>query len=932
MQTVSSKLLWAIAATFCVAGAPVSAADTPPAPLAVPASATAGVSKATQLATVEGITEYRLPNGLRVLLAPDTSKPTTTVNITYLVGSRHENYGETGMAHLLEHLVFKGTPTQGNIMTELGKRGMDFNGTTFTDRTNYYQTFPASDDNLQWVLTMEADRMVNSFIARADLEKEFSVVRNELERGENNPKMVLYTKLIATSFDWHNYGKSTIGARSDVENVKIENLQAFYRKYYQPDNAVLTVTGKFDAEKTLQSIEKAFGPIAKPARVLAPTYTLDPARDGAREVTVNRVADTYLVAALYPTAAGAHPDSVAIAALGEILASPPAGRLHKALVERKKASQTSVWAFDFAEPGYMIFWAELSKDQSMPEARKLMLEQLENVKKQPITAAELQRAKASILSDIDNTINNAQSLAIALSESISKGDWRLFFLTRDRVEALTAADIQRVAENYLKESNRTLGQFIPTKTIDRTTIPATPDVAQLVANYQGKAKVAEGEVFDIAPEAIEKRTLRQTLPNGLKLVMVPKKTRAQAVAGEIVLEFGDEKTLLGQATALDLASNMLLRGAGKRSRTDISTELDTLKTKLRISSQGQTLALSFETVRSSLPALMALIRDVLRAPTFVPAEFEQLREQSITFTNTQRSEPNAIASNGLARALNPYKRGDIRYMPSFDERIADYKAAKLADVKKLYSNMAGTKAGHFSLVGDFDAKEIEASVRMALGDWNNKSPFKRIAQPANAPKPASVLFETPDKANALFLAGLPVALQDDAPDYDALLLANEILGGGTQSRLWERLRQKDGLSYGVGSQVRASGFEPNGQITLYAIFAPQNREKVQAAVKEEVSRLLGDGITEAELLDAKKSIEQQRKTGRAQDPNLAWLHLNNSRIGRTMAFSAQSDARIARLTVAEVNAALKKYLDPAKLHNVFAGDFAGAAKKSEISK
>ncbi len=932
MRNIASSLLWLLAAGGYAASAQAQAPTAPTEPTASAAGAKAPVTQTTMVTTVEGITEHRLANGLRVLLAPDSSKPTTTVNITYLVGNRHENYGETGMAHLLEHLVFKGTPTQGNIMTELGKRGMDFNGTTFTDRTNYFETFPASDENLQWVLTMEADRMVNSFIARTDLEKEFSVVRNEMERGENNPHMVLYTRLIATSFDWHNYGKSTIGARTDVENVKIENLQAFYRKYYQPDNAVLTVTGKFDPVKTLALIEKSFGPIPKPTRVIEPTYTLDPPRDGAREVTVNRVADTYLLAALYPTAAGAHPDSVALAALGEILATPPAGRLHKALVERKKASQTSVWTLDFAEPGYMIFWAELSKTQSMAEARKLMLEQLENVKKQPITADELKRAKGSMLSDIDSTINKSQSLAIALSESISKGDWRLFFLTRDRVEALTVADVQRVAENYLKESNRTLGQFIPTKTIDRTVIPKTPDLALLVADYKGKAAVAQGEVFDITPAAIEKRTTRQSLANGVKVVLIPKKTRAEAVAGEIMLEFGDEKSLFGQATKVDMAANMLLRGAGKRSRTDITTELDALKTKLSISSQGQTLNLRFETVRASLPALMALIRDVLRAPTFPATEFEQLREQAITFTNAQRSEPNAIASQEVGRALNPYKRGDIRYAPTFDERIEDYKAVKLADVKKFYSDVVGAKVGHFSLVGDFDAKEMEAAARSMLGDWNSKQAFTRVPRPANAPKPDNRLFETPDKANAIFLAGLPLAVQDNSADHDALLVVNEILGGGTQSRLMERLRQKDGMSYGAGSQMQVSGFEPNGQITMYAIFAPQNREKVQMAVKEELERLVTGGISETELVDAKKSIDQQRKTTRAQDAALAWLQLNHGRLGRSMLFSAQSDERIAKLTVAEVNAALRKYLEPAKLLNVYAGDFAGAAKKAESGK
>jgi zinc protease len=432
----------------------------------------------------------------------------------------------------------------------------------------------------------------------------------------------------------------------------------------------------------------------------------------------------------------------------------------------------------------------------------------------------------------------------------------------------------------------------------------------------------------VAPEAIEKRTLRSTLPNGMKLAFIPKKTRAQAVAGEIMIEFGDEKSLFGQATNLDLAANTLLRGAGKRSRTDISTELDALKTKLSITGSGQALNVRFETVRGSLPALMALIRDVLRSPTFPATEFEQLREQAITFTNAQRSEPNAIASNEMARALKTYKKGDIRYTPTFDESIADYKAAKLADVKKFYSTMTGANQGHFALVGDFDAKEMEATAKSMFGDWKTAVPFKRVPRPADTPKPATLKLETPDKANALFLAALPLAVQDTMAEHDALIVINEVFGGGTQARMMERLRQKEGISYGAGSQMQASSFEPSAQLTLYAIFAPQNRSKVETAVAEELKRFVTDGVTEAELQDAKKSIEQQRKAGRSQDPALASIQLRNGRIGRTMAFSAQSDARIAAMTVADLNTAVKKLIDPAKLLHVYAGDFEGAAKKA----
>ncbi|HEX6280283.1 MAG TPA: pitrilysin family protein, partial [Pyrinomonadaceae bacterium] len=200
----------------------------------------------TRVRSIEGITEYRLANGLQVLLFPDLTKQNITVNIVYHVGSRHESYGETGMAHLLEHLVFKGTPKHPNIPQELTAHGASPNGTTWYDRTNYFETFAATDENLDWALDLEADRMINSYIAKKDLDSEFSVVRNEMESGENSPVRVLFDKLTATAYQWHNYGKTTIGARSDVENVKIENLQAFYRKYYQPDNATLIVAGKLD--------------------------------------------------------------------------------------------------------------------------------------------------------------------------------------------------------------------------------------------------------------------------------------------------------------------------------------------------------------------------------------------------------------------------------------------------------------------------------------------------------------------------------------------------------------------------------------------------------------------------------------------------------------------------------------------------------------
>jgi len=231
-------------------------------------SAAGDPSPPRQVAAVEGITEYQFDNGLRLLLFPDNSQAKVSVNMTVLVGSRQEGYGETGMAHLLEHMVFKGTPRHPDIPKALNQHGAQFNGSTSSDRVNYFETLAATDANLEFAIALEADRLVNSLIRKEDLESEMTVVRNEFERGENSAEGVLMKRIEAAAYDWHNYGKPTIGNRSDIERVPVVNLRAFYQKFYQPDNVVLVIAGKFDVASTLASVQTHFGSIPRPQRKL----------------------------------------------------------------------------------------------------------------------------------------------------------------------------------------------------------------------------------------------------------------------------------------------------------------------------------------------------------------------------------------------------------------------------------------------------------------------------------------------------------------------------------------------------------------------------------------------------------------------------------------------------------------------------------------
>ena len=508
------------------------------------------------------------------------------------------------------------------------------------------------------------------------------------------------------------------------------------------------------------------------------------------------------------------------------------------------------------------------------------------------------------------------------------GDWRLFFLNRDRIEAMTLADVQKAAENYFKETNRTFGRFLPMKESDRTVTPATPDVAKLLANYTGQAAVAEGEAFDVSPLNIEKRTAIKTLPNGMKLALLPKKTRAATVNGQFDLEVGDEKSLFGQAAIADLTADMLTRGAGKMIRAEITSRFDALKTKLEISGKAGNVSVRFQTSRTKLPEVLTLLRDLLRSPTFPATEFEQLRAENLTAIDGARNEPQSVGSRMIDMELNPFKKGDVRYNGSADDAIALYKAATLADAKRFHATMYGANNGKFALVGDFDATQVETQLKDLFGNWTAKNKFARLAEGTPTPKPNTRLAETPEKANAFYLASLPVRLKDSDADYPAVILINEVIGGGTNSRMFSRLRQKDGISYGAGSFMNASAFEQNGMLGVYAIYAPENMERVKLGVKEELDRYVREGMTQTELDAAKQGQLQQRQTSRAQDGALAGGHVNNLKVGRTFARSAKLDADIAAVTLEQANAAIKKYIQPEKYLHVYAGDFAGAAKKA----
>jgi zinc protease len=922
LRSLSAARRFGLAVLLCAVPA-LAAAQAGPA--ALPAGVTAG-------AAVEGIAEFRLANGLRVLLVPDSSKPSTTVNLTIHVGSRHENYGETGMAHLLEHLIFKGTPTHKNVWSEFTKRGLRANGTTWVDRTNYFASFAANDDNLRWYLGWLADAMVNSFIAKSDLDTEMTVVRNEMEMGENNPGGILFQRLLSAMYDWHAYGRDTIGARTDVENVSIERLQAFYRLHYQPDNATLIVAGRFEPAAVLATVQSQFGAIAKPTRVLPPTYTLDPAQDGERTVSVRRVGGVPIVYAGFHVPPGSHPDYAVATLLASALADAPGGRLHKRLVEKKLAASSFGAALSFAEPGLAVVGLQLAPGQDVGPARSAMLAVLDGVAKEPITAEELERARVQWLNAWEQGFNDPESVGVQLSEAIALGDWRLYFLKRDHVRKATLADVNRVAAERLRADNRTVATYLPTPQPQRAPAPAKVDVATLLKDYKGDTQTAQAENFEATPANIEARSQRSSLPGGLKVHLVPKGTRGRAVQAQLQLHFGSVESLKGQMAVGALVGAILDHGAGKgaqaQTRQQIKDRFDRLRAQVGFRATPQGVAVSIETVREHLPATIELIGLVLREPTLPAAGLDEARRQWLAGLEEQRKEPEALVAQALGRHGNPYPAGDLRYVATFEEQQQMVQAVTQAQLAAFHRRFYSAAVGEFAAVGDLDAAAVNKALAAAFGSWRAPvggsaagSAFVRAPRPLVAVKAQSFTIQTPDKQNATLLATLPLALNDGHPDYAAFVVANRAFGSGGNSRLWKRIREGEGLSYDVRAFIEPNRIEANSRWVSSAIFAPQNRAKVEAAWRDELAKALKDGFSAAEIEEAKSGLLNARRLALAQDGFVAGEAQILGHLGRRFDFFQGLNDRLAAVTPEQANAAWRKYMAADAVSLAWGGDF-----------
>lgn len=885
-----------------------------------------------RIRSMQGVTEYRLSNHLQVLLAPNDLQTQTYANLVVKAGSAVEGYGEGGMAHLLEHMMFKGTPQNREPTREFGNRAIRYNGTTRLDYTNYFASMGPDQEKLHWYLSWLADASVNSLIAPEDLATEMPVVRNEFERGKTYTPGIVQQTAMGLAFPNHGYGRAVIGLLSTIENVPIENLRGFYKKWYRPDNMVLVVSGKFDAAAALAHIQATFGALKNPSSALPNRYVREPVQEGEREALVRKVGTQPYWLMSWRSAPYAHPDAAALDVIAYALANDAGGRFKKAIEQAALGTQVFATNRTLAQYGTLSVGLNLGAVSAAPQAQELLLSQIDSIIQSGVTAEELSRAQTDFTSSYEQSIRSAEGFGNQLAQAAGSGDWRLGFWYLDNLRRLTTAQVQQVAQRYLVNSNRVRVMFIPDAHPVRSTDPLPVNLGDYVSTpppTTAKAAPALAR-FDASFAQIDQHMLRSELTSGLRIALLPRPAAGDVISGTLNLHWGNLTTLRGWGIA-PYFGQLMLKGSTTRTEAQIQDELKRLQSQLAIDVGASGMTVRLTTTRANWPAFAALMTDVIRHPKFDETAFRVWQQERIAQLTNALDDPWEKARNAQARALSaPYAADDPRYVASLDELLARWQALKVEDIRRFWQQFVGASVAEFAASGAMDAAQVQTDISAMLGDWRSPEAggtYQRLARPLFEGTSTQQIIPTPDKPNGLMLSSHQFALDPWAKRAAAMELANGILGRGSSSRLFRRVRQELGLSYSVGSWFDISENDHVATFTISGTFAPRDKVAFQATVQKVLQEVREQGLSSVELFFAKRVAQDMIKQGLASDAYLASemaSALYQERLGgerRNAAWYEAKQAMLQDLTIEEVDAAAKQLAESQRWVSVFAGNF-----------
>jgi len=879
-----------------------------------------------------GIDEYKMTsNDLTVLLMENHSAPVVTFMVTYHVGSRNEAVGHTGSTHLLEHLMFKGSKkfnkeNRTAIWTILQDIGAQINATTWFDRTNYFELLPS--EHLETAIAIEADRMRHAFLKDEDRQPEMTVVRNEFERGENDPFDVLDKNIWATAYQAHPYHHSTIGWRSDIENVSTERLQEFYNTYYWPNNATVTIIGDFETEETLKLVNDYFGKHKRSPKEIPEMYTTEPKQEGPRRLSIMRAGETGIVGIAHKTPIGLAEDTYSIQVLSKILGGGKSSRLYRKIVDKGLATGMFMWDFPFKDNGLFITYVFLTPGTDHAEVEKILMAEFDTIKEDGVTRNEIERAKAQIKSEMAFSRDGSYSIASALNEAIAIGDWKFYTTYNEKITTVTADNIKEVANKYLNEKQRTTGHFIPesqgssngnmlgpAKIHQPLNVrPENADTLEKSSLGQPKKSRKPEKSLSISDQIVTSRAIDGLQLKTMKTPIKDVVTLTGSILGGT--QFGGIKN----TTIADLTADMLDEGTTKHTKFEISERLESVGANIAFSSDNYRVRFSAHCLKQDVPLIIELLGEQLINPAFIGSNLENVKKRNIGNLKKSSENTRTRASGAFRRIL--YPKGHPNYSIPIDIRIADIEKTTVDNLKRFHKNYG---LGNMNLVavGDVDGKTLENSLINAFGDWGKS----KLSMPAKDSKANNVRNETKyitmeDKTSVDMFFGVPIGIDRKHPDYYPLMLGTYILGGNFSARLMQSVRDEKGLTYGIYSSLRGVNNGDDGYWNVWGTFSPDFLKDGKEATIEQINLWI-DNVTENELNGKIETITGSYKVGLATTGGLASQILTNVERSYPDAMLDEYPNIIKKVTLDQVNKTIKKYLSPEKLVIVAAGSIDG---------
>lgn len=898
------------------------------------------LSKFKKVQELGGIEEYLFePNGMNILLLQDNSAPVVTVQVVYHVGSKHEVPGNTGSTHLLEHLNFKGTPTfnkrNGNTISKVMQgMGARMNATTWNDRTNYFETIPS--DKIEIALHIESDRMRNSLLLKEDKDAEMTVVRNEFEIGENNPNESLSKEIWATAYMAHSYHHSTIGWRSDIENMSIEVLRKFYDTYYWPNNATLNIIGDFKKEDLFRLIDKYFGKITKAPHEIPQPYTTEPEQFGPRRITLKKPGQLAIISISYKIPGRLHEDLPALKILGEIVGSGTSSIINKTFVDNGIAVYGYTDVSEFQEVGLLEIVLAFTPDKDGDDINSQMLSMIEKIKKEGVLQSDVDRIVAKLNAQTIFSRDGSDRIAGQLTEAIGGGDWRDYITGVERLSKVTAEDVNRVANAYLIEDQSTTGVLVPIAPSASQQNEALPINFSANGNkYFYRSLKSEPEKFGPSPQ---KTTPSQTISDvtsayeTLEVSSIGEKYDRKQVVGIDVITaktgakgfvsvsasfpIGNYLNTKGNASVPNLTTRMLSKGTTKNDKFKFSEQLEALGVSIEVSATTQEVNINFKCLKKDVNAVMTLLSEELRNPLFDNKELELLKDQNINNIKQRLTDPKDQGSIALLQALYPV--GHPNYKTSIEETIKNIEAVTIEDLKAFHKTYFGPSGMHLVAVGDIDTKQIYASINDAFKGWKGGVTEKAIFTKPVKSEGLTKIITIPQKPSAQMYIGQYTGIERKDKDFIPFFLGINVLGGGFSGRLMQTVRDRDGLTYGIYAS-HLGHINTGGYWNIEGTFNPLLFQKGVDGTMVELKNWVNNGVTAEELAINKTNIIGNFKVGLSTTSGLASTILSVIERGLEPSYIDKYPQDIEAVTLEEVNAAIKKYIDLDRLIIIKAG-------------